>query len=155
MSLSEAVDNCLRPPYFPVCVKDLRSDISFIECVGGRFDVGQAVVSAALVPHNGPTLGYRVDCGGVSVGYLPDHQQPIDGGNDIDPMVTELLDGVDLLIHDAQYTADEFRAKLDWGHSTVEYAVEVACAVGASTPGDVSSRPQPLRRRSGPVDRLC
>ncbi len=133
MSLSEAVDKCLRPPFFPVCVKDLRGDISFTECVGGRFEVGQATVSAALVPHNGPTLGYRVDFGGVAIGYLPDHQQPMDGGHGVDPMVAELLDGVDLLIHDGQYTADEFRTKFDWGHSTIEYAVEVACAVRAKT----------------------
>lgn len=133
MSLSEAVDKCLRPPFFPVCVKDLRGDISFNECIGGRFAVGEATVSAALVPHNGPTLGFRVDYGGLSVGYVPDHQQPLDGGHTIAPEVVELLDGVDLLIHDAQYTQDEFRLKCDWGHSTIEYAVEVACAVGAQT----------------------
>ena len=41
------------------------------------------------------------------------------------PSVLELAAGADLLIHDAQYTSEEFQAKYDWGHSTVEYAVEV------------------------------
>ena len=36
--------------------------------------------------------------------------------------------GADLLIHDAQYTASEYPAKVGWGHSTVEYVVDVAVA---------------------------
>ena len=38
----------------------------------------------------------------------------------------ELCDGADLLIHDAQYTADEWEHKAHWGHCTVDYAVHVA-----------------------------
>jgi phosphoribosyl 1,2-cyclic phosphodiesterase len=132
-SLQEAVDTCLCPPFFPVSLKDLRGEISFVECEHAEIEVGNAVVRAALVPHNGPTLGFRIDAGGRSVGYLPDHQQPMDGSFGVDPAVCDLFAGVDLLIHDAQYTQDEFRAKRDWGHSTIEYAVEVACAVGAKS----------------------
>ena len=43
----------------------------------------------------------------------------------------DLCDGADLLIHDAQYTVDEFPAKADWGHCTVDYAVHVAGEAGA------------------------
>ena len=42
------------------------------------------------------------------------------------PEVLELCDGVDLLIHEAQFTGEEFSAKPDWGHCTVDYAVLVA-----------------------------
>jgi ribonuclease BN (tRNA processing enzyme) len=45
--------------------------------------------------------------------------------------VLELCDGADLLIHDAQYTVDEFPAKSTWGHCTVDYAVHVAEEAGA------------------------
>ena len=38
----------------------------------------------------------------------------------------ELCDGVDLLIHDAQHTNEEYELKRDWGHCTIEYAVHVA-----------------------------
>jgi len=34
--------------------------------------------------------------------------------------------GADLLIHDAQYTAQEYATKIGWGHSPVEYVVKVA-----------------------------
>ena len=37
--------------------------------------------------------------------------------------VLELCDGVDLLIHDAQHTAEEYVIKRTWGHCTVEYAI--------------------------------
>ena len=43
----------------------------------------------------------------------------------------ELCDGADLVIHDAQYTEEEFAALSDWGHSTAAYAVHVAREAGA------------------------
>src|SRR3989442_5294781 len=39
--------------------------------------------------------------------------------------------GADLVIHDAQYTEEEYRDKVGWGHSPLEYAVDVALAAGA------------------------
>lgn len=46
------------------------------------------------------------------------------------PSVLDLCDGADLLIHDAQYTDEEFASKSTWGHSTVGYAVHVAAEAG-------------------------
>ena len=68
--------------------------------------------------------------GTSSVAYISDHQQPL-GGLHIDERVWALCQGVDLLIHDAQYTPSEFRRKRDWGHCTTEYAVWLAAEVGA------------------------
>ena len=42
-----------------------------------------------------------------------------------------LADGADLVIHDAQYTPAEFATKVDWGHCTIDYAVNVAAQAGA------------------------
>jgi CheY-like chemotaxis protein len=42
----------------------------------------------------------------------------------------EFLRGADLVIHDAQYTAAEYPQKVGWGHSPMEYAVDVALAAG-------------------------
>ena len=47
------------------------------------------------------------------------------------PEVLELCEGVDLLLHDSQYTEDEFVELFDWGHSTPAYAVHVATQAGA------------------------
>jgi ribonuclease BN (tRNA processing enzyme) len=43
----------------------------------------------------------------------------------------DLVRNADLVIHDAQYTPDEFEMKSTWGHCTVEYAVWLAAAAGA------------------------
>ena len=78
------------------------------------------------------TNGYRVELDGFTVAYLSDHQQPEDATS-VAPEVLDLCEGVDLLIHDAQYTPGEFADRRDWGHCTVEYAVEVAARSGVGT----------------------
>jgi ribonuclease BN (tRNA processing enzyme) len=62
------------------------------------------------------------------VAYISDCQQPHDGSLAVYPEVEEACRGVDIMIHDAQYDPEEFARKSDWGHCTVEYAVEVARA---------------------------
>ena len=82
------------------------------------------------MPHVGEARGYRVTHGDTSVAYISDHQQPL-GGASIADRVWALCQGVDLLIHDAQFTPAEFAQKSTWGHCTVEYAVWLAAEVGA------------------------
>ena len=55
----------------------------------------------------------------------------MDGSLEVPGSVVDLCRDVDLLIHDAQYDVGEFEARLDWGHSTIEYAVAVARASNA------------------------
>jgi phosphoribosyl 1,2-cyclic phosphodiesterase len=130
-TLCEAVRSFMSPPYFPVEIEALPGTFSFTEVRDGVFDVDGAKVTVAPVPHVGLTVGYRVEFDGVSVAYVSDHQQPGVGATDVDPAVLDLCEGVDLLIHDAQFDDDEFAARRDWGHCTVDYAVEVAARAGA------------------------
>jgi phosphoribosyl 1,2-cyclic phosphodiesterase len=136
MSLAEAFDEFMRPPFFPVRVRDLLGEIVFHDLGEDDLAIGNAKVRARLVPHTGATNGYRIDWDGVSVAYISDHQSPAsddgDGeGDSIAESVLELCDGVDLLIHDAQYWPDEWTGKRDWGHCTGDYAARVARASGA------------------------
>ena len=124
-SLHEAMSRLIRPPYFPVPLDQFAADVRFHDVTRDDFRVGGATVKARPVPHVGPTVGYRVECEGRSVTYISDHQAP-PGLSSVDDCVLELCDGVDLLIHDAQYTDAEFSLKPDWGHCTVGYAVLVA-----------------------------
>ena len=130
-SVHDAFDFFVRPPYFPVTLEGLCGTISFNDVGDDDFTIGRAKVMSRAVPHIGPTLGYRVTWDGVSVAYLSDHQQPSDGSHGIHPNALELCDGADLVIHDAQYTPDDFARKSTWGHCTVEYAVRVAHQAGA------------------------
>lgn len=134
VSLADAVRSFVSPPYFPIGVDELPGEIVFHDTLPGTFGVGDEVtVRSSWVPHIGPTLGYRVEVDGVSVAYVSDHQQPGLGSTQVDPAVLDLCRDVDLLIHDAQYDDLEFSMRSDWGHCTVEYAVEVAAQAGART----------------------
>jgi phosphoribosyl 1,2-cyclic phosphodiesterase len=128
-SLEAVFGDLMRPPYFPVRASELRGDIRFHDVNEADIAVGNAKVKVRPVPHPGPTVGYRIDWDGASVAYISDHQEPLDRESVADT-VLELADGVDLLIHDAQYTDAEFEQKAHWGHCTVEYAVKVAKAAG-------------------------
>jgi len=132
-SLKTVVRGFLSPPYFPVGVDALPGEIRFHGTDAETFAVGAATVTSAWVPHVGATLGYRVELGGRTVAYVSDHQQPGAGSTEVDPAVIELCRGADVLIHDAQFDGEEFNRRSDWGHCTVEYAVEVAAQAGCAT----------------------
>jgi phosphoribosyl 1,2-cyclic phosphodiesterase len=129
-TLEEVVSNTIRPPLFPVSVDELPGAVTFHDTADCEFTIGAYNVMARLVPHLGPTLGFRVEMQGRSVAYLSDHQQPFDGSYSASSGALELIEGVDLLIHDAQYTQHEFKAKATWGHCTIDYAVWIAGEVG-------------------------
>jgi phosphoribosyl 1,2-cyclic phosphodiesterase len=133
VSLAEAFDEFMRPPYFPVRISDLLGDIRFHDVTGGDLAIGGAKVRVRPVPHTGATNGYRIEWDGATVTYISDHQSPRGAageGDGIAEEVYELCEGADLLIHDTQYWPGEWEAKSDWGHCTVDYAVAVAKAAG-------------------------
>lgn len=131
--LKDVFDDLMRPPYFPVRAAELRGDITFHGVQEADFAVGNAKVKTRNVPHPGPTVGYRVEWDGRVVTYISDHQEPMDGSQSVSDGVLELCDGADLLIHDAQYTPDEFEQKKHWGHCTVDFALKVAQEAGVRT----------------------
>src|SRR3954453_19405235 len=129
-SLEDVFGDLMRPPYFPVRFSDLRGAIRFHDVTDDDLSIGNAKVRVRPVPHNGATVGFRIDWHGASVCYISDHQAPLSLDTVADAAL-ELADGVDLLIHDAQYRPDEFEEKAHWGHCTVDYAVLVATKADA------------------------
>jgi phosphoribosyl 1,2-cyclic phosphodiesterase len=125
-SFMRAVSNAIRQPTFPVELHDLRGKFEFHDVENSDFMIGDVQVKSRLVPHNGPTVGYRIEFGGKSIAYISDHQQPLDGSFTVSDGVRELAEDVDLLIHDSQYTPEEFAEKAHWGHCTYDFAVHVA-----------------------------
>jgi phosphoribosyl 1,2-cyclic phosphodiesterase len=86
------------------------------------------------VTHRGPTLGYRVEADGTSLCYIPDHEPglgaPLDGLEDDWISGFDLARGASLLLHDGQYTDDEYPAHLGWGHSPLSDALTFAHRTG-------------------------
>jgi phosphoribosyl 1,2-cyclic phosphodiesterase len=130
-SFVSALSGAISQPTFPVGLHDMRGKFSFTDLSDSEFTIDGYRVMARHVPHIGPTLGYRIEFGGKSVAYISDHQQPVDGTFAVPDGVRELAEGVDLLIHDSQYTAEEFETKGHWGHCTAEFAVGIGMACQA------------------------
>jgi len=126
----------MSPPHFPIGPHELRGQWSFSTLAEGRHSFEGFHVLALEIPHKGGrTLGFRVSDGSGSLAYLSDHSPATlgpgpDGFGAYHPAAMRLAEGVDLLLHDSQYTAPEFEARRDFGHSAVEYAVGLADAAG-------------------------
>jgi phosphoribosyl 1,2-cyclic phosphodiesterase len=131
ITVAEMFAGAISPPLFPVHLVSLPGTLEFREVTDETITIGEIEVMARLIPHVGNTCGYRVTYRGVSVAYLSDHQMPSDGSFEVTAGALELCRDADLVIHDAQYTPEEFANKCDWGHCTVEYAVWVAGEAGA------------------------
>jgi ribonuclease BN (tRNA processing enzyme) len=124
----------MSPPLFPVRLRDLECELHLHDVPLGRFDIPGLEVTAELVTHPGPTVGYRLHNGKSTLTYLPDHEVALGARNfPDDPRWTSgyaLAEGVDLLIHDTQYTEDEYALKVGWGHCTLDQALVFARHTG-------------------------
>src|SRR2546425_2858856 len=123
--------------YFPVKLHDLRSRIHFTELDEGFFRIGEVLVQTQHLNHTAPTLAYRISSHETTLAYVTDHEpywKPTARGfhHPGDQRHVAFLEGADLIIHDAQYSDEEYAGKIGWGHSTVEYATDVALAAGSS-----------------------
>ena len=128
LDLRTRLTRYLSPPLFPVRIRDLGARVELHDVPVGPWRIGPFKVTASSVIHPGPTVGYRIAHEGRAIAYLPDHE-PALGGPSGRPEWTsghDLARDADLLLHDAQYTSEEYRQRVGWGHSSVEHAVALA-----------------------------
>jgi ribonuclease BN (tRNA processing enzyme)/DNA-binding response OmpR family regulator len=132
-SLREALAGQMQYPYFPVTLDQCGAKIRYHDLVEGTFDIDDIKVSTRYLNHPALTFGYRLEADGVAVVYACDHEPHARmlaaGHGEItgqDLRHAEFVNRADLLIHDAQFTAEEYPAKIGWGHSTVEYVVKLS-----------------------------
>jgi phosphoribosyl 1,2-cyclic phosphodiesterase len=121
----------MSPPHFPIGPHELRGAWSFDGIEPGTRDLEGLSVTIAEVPHKGGrTFGYRVEDGRSSLAYVPDHGPS--APDCYEDGAADLARGVDILLHDAQHTAEEWPGRAQFGHASAEYAVElgVRCGVG-------------------------
>lgn len=132
-TLTARLSRYLSPPLFPVRLRDLPS-VTVHDLAPGTVEIGPFTVAAEFVIHPGQTFGYRIQNDGRALAYLPDHEPALGSGRvPDDPRWTsghDLAAGVDVLIHDAQYTDDEYPDRIGWGHSTLTQAVDFAELAG-------------------------
>jgi phosphoribosyl 1,2-cyclic phosphodiesterase len=133
-SLEDRIARYISAPLSPIEVHELPCHPSFREAETTEWRIGSARIRAASVTHRGPTLGYRVEADATSLCYIPDHEPglgaPLDGLEDDWISGFDLAQGASLLLHDGQYTDDEYPAHLGWGHSPLSDALTFAHRTG-------------------------
>ena len=133
----EILGRLMGPPLFPITPTDLLGDWTFDTYGEGKVDIGSFCVLARDIPHKGGrTMGLRVSDGRSSIAYLSDHSPHdlgpgADGLGAMHPAAVELATGVDLLIHDSQYTTDELPARAGWGHAAAQYGATLGAHCAA------------------------
>jgi phosphoribosyl 1,2-cyclic phosphodiesterase len=129
-SLRDRVARYISAPLAPVEVRELPSLVSFREAETLEWQIGPARVRAQAVSHRGPTLGYRIEDADAVLCYIPDHEPglgtPLSELDDDWISGFDLAHGADLLVHDCQYTDEEYRDHLGWGHCPVSDALQFA-----------------------------
>jgi phosphoribosyl 1,2-cyclic phosphodiesterase len=142
VSLRDVLAGQMEHHYFPVELDQLSARITYRDLSEGTHDIDGLTVHAQCMNHPSPTLGYRIEADGFCVAYLSDHEPYFDGvwrdgaepgriqsiREEGDRRHAEFMEGADIVIHEAQYTPEEYQAKIHWGHSTYAYAVELAAA---------------------------
>ena len=129
-TLHTRLSRYLSPPLFPVLLRDLPCNLELHEIGNSEFSIRQFRVKSRYVIHTGPTVGFRVEGKNAAMAYIPDHE-PALGRNGIimDPKWIsgfDLAQNVDLLLHDGNYTSEEYPKRKGWGHSSMEDALEFA-----------------------------
>lgn len=134
LSLRARLLRYLSPPLFPVSLRELDADLYFHEVPSGPLEISEFNVSAQLVIHYNTTVGYRVQEAGTILTFLPDHEPALGArkfpGSKAWTSGYDLAQGADLLIHDAQYTNEEYEQRAGFGHSTIGHAFAFAELAG-------------------------
>jgi ribonuclease BN (tRNA processing enzyme) len=118
-----------------VRLRDLDCTLYVHDVYGGVVDVPGFTVTAARTCHPGHTLGFRVEADGRTLAYLSDHEYMLCAqGFALGPEWTSgyaLAVDADVLVHDAQFTPEEYETRVGWGHGTLEDAAAFAAAARA------------------------
>jgi phosphoribosyl 1,2-cyclic phosphodiesterase len=134
-SLEDRVARYISAPLSPVEVRELPCSVAFRDAPATEWRIGDVEIRAEAVTHRGPTLGYRITDGETTLCYIPDHEPAL--GAPLGQVESEwisgfdLASGADLLIHDCQYTDEEYPAHVGWGHSALSDTLTFADRVGA------------------------
>jgi phosphoribosyl 1,2-cyclic phosphodiesterase len=127
--LEQILAGQMSDAYLPFTLEDLHADLLIKEVHDGeRIVIGNwTTVLPRRLSHPAGVFGYRIRCRDRVLVYATDVNHPLDA---LDPDVVDLARDADLLIHDAQFTPQEKRERLDWGHSSWLEAVQVGLQGG-------------------------
>jgi len=123
----DVLKEVMKQPFFPIGLKDLKADIKFERSLNNRFNIGSIKIETIPISHPGGGLGYKFIEDNKSFVFLTDNElgfdHPESKGFDA---YLNFSQNVDLLFHDGEYTKDEYRQKIRWGHSSIQDVLGLA-----------------------------
>ena len=129
-TLAERVSAYMSDPLFPVHLAHVPARLEMHDAPYEPIAVGSATVLASPLAHRGPTVGWRLEDAGRSLVYMPDHEPAmVTRLETADPSWVSgagLAHRADLLLHDAQYSEEEYPEHRGWGHSSIAHVVQFA-----------------------------
>ncbi len=126
----------MEPMVFPIPLDGLAARLTVEHVAGEDLEVGGFAASSMRLRHPGNTVPYRLTPlgGGDSLVYATDNELGAGVDYPVEPgwrqEFVRFLQGVDVLVHDAMFTADEIGRFQGWGHSSFEEALELAVEAG-------------------------
>ena len=132
--LRSVLSKQMEPPNFPVPLSAMRAKMEFRSAKHGQvIEAGPFQVTPFELPHPQGCIGYHIEAEGKRFAYCTDVELTLEG---LKRELGDVLEGVDALVLDAQYTPDEYDGKVGppkkgWGHSTMIEAARIAKATDA------------------------
>lgn len=126
----------MTPPNFPVRYDELRAEISYEDACPDPFDIGSVSVTPIPISHPNNGSGYKFSENGKSFVFLTDNELGFihPGGGTFQAYEAFSADA-DLLIHDAEFTPEEYKGYKEWGHSVYTEVVDLALGSGVKQLG--------------------
>lgn len=130
ITMRELISAQMDGVYFPITLTEFSARTYFRNLEEGTHDVSGIEVQTKLLAHPGRALGYRVNYNGRSICYVTDQELYLDDSEFFDPYyektMADFIRGSDVLITDTTYTDEEYKTKVNWGHSCVSKVCELA-----------------------------
>lgn len=130
------LNQVMSPPYFPIQFKEVTAKISYPAACPQPFTIGTMTVTPIPLSHPNGGSGYRFEEDGKTFIFLTDNELGYvhPKGLAYDDY-RRLVKGADLLIHDAEYTPEEYKTTRQWGHSCYTDTNRLATEAGVKKLG--------------------
>ncbi len=129
-SLHSRLSRYLSPPLFPVLIRELPCKLTLHDVANSSFEIGPFSIESRYVIHPGPTIGYRIKENNAVLAYVPDHEPALGPAGILNEKKWisgfDVITEADLLLHDGQYTTEEYKKRIGWGHSSMADTLKLA-----------------------------
>jgi phosphoribosyl 1,2-cyclic phosphodiesterase len=157
--LKDIFTSQMSSEYFPIAFSNLKSKIDFIESRSHEYKIDGYIIKTIRTNHPIYTLGIRIEKNDKSFVFMTDNELGLDKPKTSENEFIEFCKNATYLIHDAQFTEDEYKERNGWGHSTYEQVINFAEKAGVENVGffhhDPNRQDNELARMERDLKKFC